>query len=85
MKKKQFNVQGTVLANIFVNGIEANTPEEAVKIFKDKFESLGIVDWTDWHKDIEVSEVIDYTEKVNKKKKKMGLNLNNHKSSNLQE
>ena len=65
MKKKQFNVEGTVLANIFVNGIEANTPEEAVKIFKDKFESLGIVDWTDWNKDIEVSEVIDYTEKVN--------------------
>lgn len=65
MKKKKFNVEGTVLANIFVNGIEANTQEEAVKIFKDKFESLGIVDWTDWHKDIEVSEVIDYTSQVN--------------------
>ena len=85
MKKKQFNVQGTVLANIFVNGIEANTPEEAVKIFKDKFESLGIVDWTDWHKDIEVSEVIDYTEKVNNVMRKMGLNLNHHKVVSIPE
>ena len=84
MKKKQFNVEGTVLANIFVNGIEANTPEEAVKIFKDKFESLDIVDWTDWH-DIDVSEVIDYTEKVNDVMRKMGLNLNHHKVVSIPE
>lgn len=85
MKKKKFNVQGTVLANIVANGIEANTPEEAVKIFKDKFESLGIADWTDWHKDIEVSEVIDYTEKVNNVMRKMGLNLNHHKVVSIPE
>ena len=56
MEKKKFNVQGTVLANIIVNGIEANTPEEAIKKFKEKFEGLGIVDWADWNKDIEVSD-----------------------------
>lgn len=84
MKKKKFNVQGTVLANIIANGIEANTPEEAVKIFKDKFESLGIVDWTDWHKDIEASEVIDYSERVNKVLKKMGLD-NEYKVMNMPE
>jgi len=73
MKKRKFNVEGTVLANIFVNGIEANRPEEAIKIFEEKFENLGIVGWTDWRKDIEVSEVIDYSEKVNDVLKRMGL------------
>lgn len=58
MEKKKFNVQGTVLANIIVNGIEANTPEEAIKKFKEKFEGLGIVDWADWNKDIEVIKSI---------------------------
>lgn len=61
---KKFNVEGTVLANIFVNAIEANTPEEAIKKLKEKLENCDFVDWTDWH-DIEVSEIMDYTNKVN--------------------
>lgn len=55
MKKKKFNVQGTVLANIVANGIEANTQEEAIKKLKQLLESCEFVDWTDWH-DIDVSE-----------------------------
>lgn len=53
--KKKFNVQGTVLTNIVANGIEANTPEEAIKKLKQLLESCEFVDWTDWH-DIDVSE-----------------------------
>lgn len=83
MSKKKFNVAGTVLANIFVNGIEANTPEEAIKKLKEKLESCDFVDWTDWH-DIDVSEVIDYTEKVNDVMRKMGI-LNSHKVVSIPE
>lgn len=85
MKKKKFNVQGTVLANIVANGIEANTPEEAIKIFKDKFESLGIADWTDWDKNIKVFETFDYSEAVNHVMRKIGLNLNHHKVVSIPE
>lgn len=79
MNKKKFNVQGTVIANIVANEIEANTPEDAINIFKGKFESLGIVEWTVGYKNIEVSEAIDYTEKVKDVMRKMGLNLNHQK------
>lgn len=72
MKKKKFNVEGTVLTNIFARGIEAESQEDAIKKFKEKLESCDFVDWTDWH-DIEVSEVVDYSERVNKVLKKMGL------------
>lgn len=84
MNKKKFNVQGTVLANIVANGIEAESKEEAIKIFKEKFENLGIVDWTDWNKDIEASDVIDYSERINKVLKKMGLD-NQYKVLNMPE
>jgi len=55
MKKKKFNVQGTVLANIVANGIEANSKEEAIEKFTLMVESNRLVDWVDWH-DIEASE-----------------------------
>lgn len=83
MKKKKFNVEGTVLTNIFANGIEAENQEEAIKKFKEKLESCDFVDWTDWH-DIEVSEVFDYSERVNKVLKKMGLD-NQYKVLNMPE
>ena len=51
----KYNVSGVVLANIFANGIEANTSEEAIKKLKQSLESCEFVDWTDWH-DIDASE-----------------------------
>lgn len=83
MKKKKFNLEGTVLTNIFANGIEAENQEEAIKKFKEKLESCDFVDWTDWH-DIEVSEAVDYSERVNKVLKKMGLD-NQYKVLNMPE
>jgi len=61
----RFNVSGIVLANVFANGIEANTKKEAIKNLKEILESKYFVDWTDWH-DVEVSEAIDYSVQVNK-------------------
>ena len=83
MKKKKFNLEGTVLTNIFANGIEAENQEEAIKKFKEKLESCDFVDWTDWH-DIEVSEAVDYSDRVNKVLKKMGLD-NQYKVLNMPE
>ena len=60
---KKFNVSGVVLANVFANGIEANTKEEAIEKYKNMFESKDFVDWADWH-DIDADEAIDYSEKV---------------------
>lgn len=68
---KKFNVSGVVLANIFANGIEANSKEEAINKMKEMLENNRFVDWTDWH-DIDVSEVIDYSEKVREVLKIMG-------------
>ena len=73
MQKKKFNVQGTVLANIVANGIEAENKEEAIEKFKNMFERSDLVDWTDWHNDVEAREAVDYAEKVNNVLKKMGL------------
>jgi hypothetical protein len=73
MQKKKFNVQGTVLANIVANGIEAENKEEAIEKFKNIFEQSDLVDWTDWYNDIEVREAVDYADMVNKILKKMGL------------
>ena len=84
MQKKKFNVQGTVLANIVANGIEAESKEEAIEKFKNIFEQSNLVDWTDWHNDIEVREAVDYAEKVNNVLKKMGLD-NQYKVLNVPE
>lgn len=81
---KKFNVQGTVLANIVANGIEAENKEKAIEKFKNMFEQNNLVDWTDWHNDIEVRETVDYTDRVNKVLKKMGLD-NQYKVSNMPE
>jgi len=51
----KYNVSGVVLANIFANGIEAETQEEAIKKLKQLLESCEFVDWTDW-RDIDVSD-----------------------------
>lgn len=64
MQKKKFNVQGTVLANIAANGIEAENKEEAIEKFTLMVESNSLFDWVDWH-NIEASENIDYTSQVN--------------------
>lgn len=68
----KYNVSGVVHANIFWNGIEAETQEEAIKKLKDMLETCEFVDWTDWH-DIEVSEVLDYSKKVNDVLESLGL------------
>ena len=69
---KKFNVSGVVLANVFANGIEANTKEEAIEKYKNMFESKDFVDWADWH-DIDADEAIDYSEKVIDVLKRMEL------------
>ena len=69
---KKFNVSGVVLANVFANGIEANTKEEAIEKYKNMFESKDFVDWADWH-DIDAEEAIDYAEKVSDVLKRMEI------------
>lgn len=84
MKKKYFNVQGTVLANIVKNGIQAESKEEAIEQFKNMFERSDLVDWTDWRNDIEAIEAFDYTDRINKVLKKMGLDTQ-YKALNMPE
>ena len=81
---KKFNVSGSVLATIFSEGIEAENKEEAIQKFKDMFEGCNFVDWAKWEEDIEVTESIDYIEKLNDVLKKMGLS-NKFKASNMSE
>lgn len=81
---KKFNVSCSVLANIFSEGIEAENKTEAFQKFKEMFEGCNFVDWAEWNSDVEITESIDYSEKLNDVLKKMGLS-DEYKVSNMSE
>ena len=81
---KKFNVSCSVLANIFSEGIEAENKTEAFQKFKEMFEGCNFVDWAEWNSDVEITESIDYSEKLNDVLKKMGLS-DKYKVSNMSE